>query len=384
MLYTDNSLNKLRNSTIQEITDQYELVDCFDFLLHDTNPSEFFTWAEQWKDYVFLPNQRILILNIDTDYYAGNQQAPLGNNNYNFFRCCHHFMIPTEFLIYFSATYGIHTEIFNICKLFNLRSPTVIESVCIPMLASQLVNPINYSTNKSNRLFICLNRGQRSHRILLLSYLASSNLLEQGYISYLFNSSTSAPLLMDAVDSTPTSVTLRSTIPFTRINDLLYSTDTDHTVLTQHSHKFRNQYQDLSSYATLCDEGILVPQPTFLQYALIYVITETVFEYPYPWISEKTFKAILSKRPFILVGPKGTLNQLKLLGFKTFDSIWDESYDSNTNSSNRMSSIISLLINLSNIPINTLAEQVRDIVEYNYNHYCNNFISNDNLEWYNE
>ena len=252
------------------------------------------------------------------------------------------------------------------------------------MLASQLVNPINYSTNKSNRLFICLNRGQRSHRILLLSYLASSNLLEQGYISYLFNSSTSAPLLMDAVDSTPTSVTLRSTIPFTRINDLLYSTDTDHTVLTQHSHKFRNQYQDLSSYATLCDEGILVPQPTFLQYALIYVITETVFEYPYPWISEKTFKAILSKRPFILVGPKGTLNQLKLLGFKTFDSIWDESYDSNTNSSNRMSSIISLLINLSNIPINTLAEQVRDIVEYNYNHYCNNFISNDNLEWYNE
>lgn len=387
MVYTDNLSNRLRDSTIKKLTDQFELVDCFDFLLHDTNPSEFYTWAERWKDHMFLPNQRILILNIDCDYYAENQQSPIGNNNYNFFRCCQHFGFPTEFLIYFSATYGMHSEIFNICKLFNVSSPTVIESIFIPLLAPQLVNPINYSTNKLSRSFICLNGESRSHRILFLSHLANSNLIDMGYISYLFRSSTSAGLLVDITHSCSIpnkSLSLRSTIPFTRVNDLLFLTNTDYALLTQYSEKFRNQYQDLSSYPELYDNRITDFQPTFLQHALIYVITETVYNYPYPWISEKTIKGILSKRPFILVGSKGTLAQLKLLGFKTFESIWDESYDTIANPSDRMVASISLLTNLCNRPIGELAEQVREIVEYNYNHYCNNFINDDNLEWHNE
>jgi hypothetical protein len=385
MDYTDNSLNKLRDSTIKQLTDRFELVDCFDFFLHDNNPNEFYAWAEKWKDYTFLPNQRILILNIDTDYYVENQQVPMGNNNYNFFRCCQYFGLPTEFLIYFSATYGMHTEIFNICKLFNVSPPTVIESIFIPLLAPQLVNPINYSTNKLSRLFICLNGEQRSHRILFLSHLANSNLVDQGYISHMFRSSpNSTGPLIDTCGITNTAVALRSTIPFIRINDLLLLTNNDHALLTQYSKKFINQYQDLSSYPDLHDNRISDFQPSFLQHALIYVITETVYDYPYSWISEKTIKGILSKRPFILVGSKGTLAQLKLLGFKTFESIWDESYDTIDNSSIRMTTIISLLTNLSNRPINELANQVQEIVEYNYNHYCSNFINDDKLKWYYE
>jgi hypothetical protein len=44
-------------------------------------------------------------------------------------------------------------------------------------------------------------------------------------------------------------------------------------------------------------------------------------------ITEKTFKAIATERPFMLFAPSGSLDILKKEGFKTFDSWIDESYD---------------------------------------------------------
>jgi hypothetical protein len=51
------------------------------------------------------------------------------------------------------------------------------------------------------------------------------------------------------------------------------------------------------------------------------VITET------GTLSEKTFKTIFYGHPFIIVGYNGRLAALKSLGYKTFDCIFDESYD---------------------------------------------------------
>lgn len=44
-------------------------------------------------------------------------------------------------------------------------------------------------------------------------------------------------------------------------------------------------------------------------------------------ISEKTFRNISYGIPFVLIGSKYSLNELKRIGFKTFDSLIDESYD---------------------------------------------------------
>jgi hypothetical protein len=43
--------------------------------------------------------------------------------------------------------------------------------------------------------------------------------------------------------------------------------------------------------------------------------------------TEKTARSIVSKTPFIIYGPIGYLKNLKKLGFKTFNTIIDESYD---------------------------------------------------------
>lgn len=45
------------------------------------------------------------------------------------------------------------------------------------------------------------------------------------------------------------------------------------------------------------------------------------------FISEKMFKPMLCMQPFIVVGSKNTLSKLRELGYKTFESFIDESYD---------------------------------------------------------
>ena len=68
-------------------------------------------------------------------------------------------------------------------------------------------------------------------------------------------------------------------------------------------------------------------QAKFYKKIAVDIVTETTFDYPYPFITEKTYRAFASLRPFILVGPYGTLKFLKGLGFKTFSVIINESYD---------------------------------------------------------
>jgi hypothetical protein len=57
------------------------------------------------------------------------------------------------------------------------------------------------------------------------------------------------------------------------------------------------------------------------------IVTETCFNYPYPFLTEKTYRAFSSFRPFILVAPYQSIAFVKSMGFKTFSSIIDESYD---------------------------------------------------------
>ena len=45
------------------------------------------------------------------------------------------------------------------------------------------------------------------------------------------------------------------------------------------------------------------------------------------FLSEKTFKPIVCHHPFIILGSKGSLKELRKLGYKTFDGWIDESYD---------------------------------------------------------
>ena len=56
------------------------------------------------------------------------------------------------------------------------------------------------------------------------------------------------------------------------------------------------------------------------------VITESQYAEPYGIITEKTFNAIVAGHPFLMVGHKGCLDDLRSYGFKTYPMIFDEEY----------------------------------------------------------
>jgi hypothetical protein len=57
------------------------------------------------------------------------------------------------------------------------------------------------------------------------------------------------------------------------------------------------------------------------------LVCETNFENDYVFYTEKTVKPILARRLFVLLSHRYALARLRDLGFRTFDSILDESYD---------------------------------------------------------
>lgn len=107
--------------------------------------------------------------------------------------------------------------------------------------------------------------------------------------------------------------------------------------------------------------------------SLLYLVTETVATGRRHHITEKTFKPIALGMPFVIVGTKGSLEYLRSYGFRTFEGIWDESYDL-AEDDVRIERIGSLLRSLDELPTaakQDLFEQALEVVEHNWNHFYN-------------
>jgi hypothetical protein len=76
--------------------------------------------------------------------------------------------------------------------------------------------------------------------------------------------------------------------------------------------------------------------------------------------------------PFVLASTAGSLEYLRDYGFKTFDTLWDESYDLELDDQWRMYKIAQVLKNLddmSNQQRQELFERAIPIVKHNYDHF---------------
>jgi hypothetical protein len=107
--------------------------------------------------------------------------------------------------------------------------------------------------------------------------------------------------------------------------------------------------------------------------SLLYLVTETVATGRRHHITEKTFKPIAMGMPFIIVGTQGSLEYLRSYGFRTFEGIWDESYDM-AEDDVRIERIASLLRSLDELPPEAkqhLFEQAQEVIEHNWNHFYN-------------
>jgi len=105
--------------------------------------------------------------------------------------------------------------------------------------------------------------------------------------------------------------------------------------------------------------------------SLLYLVTETVATGRRHHLTEKTFKPIALGMPFVIVGTRGSLEYLRSYGFRTFDSIWDESYDQ-AEDDVRIELIANLLSSLDVLPQDVkqqLFKSAHEVIEHNWNHF---------------
>jgi len=128
----------------------------------------------------------------------------------------------------------------------------------------------------------------------------------------------------------------------------------------------------------------------FYQNAYWNFVVETHFDNDTCFLTEKTFKPILNMQPFIIIGNPGSLQLLKSLGYKTFDDVIKETYDTETDHRERMSMLLKIsydLCNLSDTHHRRIQKIIADVLEHNQNvflspkvHRINNLLNR--LEYY--
>lgn len=98
------------------------------------------------------------------------------------------------------------------------------------------------------------------------------------------------------------------------------------------------------------------------------IICETVHTGTAFFMAEKFTKTVLARRAFVMFGPVGYLARLRSLGFETFASVIDESYDSEPLDLARYQLAWSQVLSLSQRDPLTVNRALQDIFQHNLDH----------------
>jgi|694.fasta_scaffold07487_12 hypothetical protein len=221
---------------------------------------------------------------------------------------------------------------------------------------------VTLESKKYTKKFLCFNRRWRGNRTVLVALLYALDLIKHGYVSlakaddnrnwrsvvgrnrYLMETSAEATALFDNIE-----------------NDLLTNLP-----------EFYLDKDDLTiNQAMLDDSTNYLYNETYFS-----VVTETFMfmrERPEEYgrfLSEKTFKPVSMKHPFIIASTPHFLAKFKELGYKSFSPWINEDYDLEHDDALRMMKIvkeIERLVNLNETELEEFLIAMREICEHNYN-----------------
>ena len=208
---------------------------------------------------------------------------------------------------------------------------------------------INYKQHNDIKTFSCLNRVIRPHRVAFLAMLNHYNMINGSELSF------------DKLNLDETNLN----------RDIFFN----HSAFDDQNIKAIEQltplYLDVTEFETNQAQSFF--KETYLN-TWYSAITETYFYEYYNtsmFFSEKIFKPVCAMHPFVLVGQQFSLKYFKKLGFKTFDSVWDESYDTIRDPVQRMDAICKLMQNLNRKSKHEWIEmyyKIQPILIHNFNH----------------
>ena len=112
----------------------------------------------------------------------------------------------------------------------------------------------------------------------------------------------------------------------------------------------------------------------------IEVVLETLFDDDRLHLTEKTLRPIACGHPFILAATQGSLEYLRGYGFKTFDNIIDETYDTIADPAQRLQAILIEMKRIATLPNNAkqqIYDSLRSIAAYNQQRFFS-------VEWHDQ
>ena len=205
--------------------------------------------------------------------------------------------------------------------------------------------------------FICLNRMPRGHRVLFLLLLQRENLLNDFLWSL---PDINVDDIFDKKTFTLNEVWSDQERNFVHNGTTSIERKQFNTLLPSvvDVSKFTNNH-----WNTLNDQ--------FITSTGIYVVTETLFsgDNTNCFFTEKIFKPIFYKMPFIVVGTSHFLQYLHQSGYKTYNSIWCEDYDLCQNDIDRLLLIVKLIKSINKLTqteFSKLLLETAYINAYNY------------------
>jgi hypothetical protein len=181
---------------------------------------------------------------------------------------------------------------------------------------------------------------QRDHRQIVHNYLVRNNLLDQNIVTY---------HKFSHIKILENSEFIQETEGVEYYPDRTYMHSVDCVKYYGH---------DLSL-------SQIIPIQIYNQTAYT-VVTETNCDNSYNFYTEKIVKPMLARRLFIAIAGKDYLKNLRQLGFKTFDGIIDESYDTVADNITRWNMALEQMSWLMQQDQTTILKQIEPIVEHNY------------------
>jgi len=123
---------------------------------------------------------------------------------------------------------------------------------------------------------------------------------------------------------------------------------------------------DSVNYPILMDQhyNINSEYPRFF----VEIVCESYFSGKTFFVTEKTWRPIRQKTPFIVQGPQWFLKNLQRLGFQTFDSVWSEGYseDPADHQPGEIRALIDRISQYSIVQLEELYHSLSPILEHNY------------------
>ena len=186
--------------------------------------------------------------------------------------------------------------------------------------------------------FLCLNGRSRPHRVQLLNDLENRNLLDSALWTNLDNHLRPIKLL-------PT-----------------------HYEVERYTHKIipDTRFVKYQLFNNEWGDGIVKPEPYIDTYFSL--VTETVFDYPYSFRTEKIWKPIAIAHPWIAVANRGFYRDMRNLGFQTYSHVIDESFDLIDNNQDRLARIVEIVQDLCQQDLAEFLKECYTVSKYNQQH----------------